>query len=228
MSDLVIQQPDTAEVSTQVVNLEKFLELKITDRDGLLRAKEGLDAVANQKPIIKQLFQDAKQKAKEALDSINTLEDSFLAPLKSIDEYLRGEVRRFLDAQAAAAEALQKRLQAEADKRAQDEAAKQEEDRDPWDAPETIALAPRVIVAPPPKIIGLGLRKTPARAIVKDKKALILAAADGLLAGNDSWLEYLDADLPILSARARQLGKEEFEKRYPGCEFFQGETVARR
>lgn len=220
MTNLVISPPDTEAVSTQVVELRQYLELKVSSVDGLSRAKEGLDAVAAQKPIIVKLFAKAKADARAALDSITELEDSFLNPLDVIDKHLRSQAKSFLDNQKLAVEALQKKIEA---------ARREEEDeRDPWDKrdlsdPQTTpVLVPRVV-----SVKGLSPRKLPARAVIKDKAALIRAAAAGL--ENDaSWLIYLDANETNLSARARQLGKENFEKMYPGCEFTQGSTITRR
>ena len=225
MPDIIFSPPNTEALSTTVVELQSYLQLNVNSLDSLAKAKIGLDAVAAQRPLIVALFRDAKVKAKAALDSITALEDSFLDPLTSIDKHLRSSAKKFLDDQQRAVEALQKKIE---------QARQEEEDElDPWERGTGDSHVQPVLMPRVPSVKGLNPRKLPARGVVKDKAALIRAAAAGL-AGNEknapdaSWLLYLDANETNLSARARQLGKIEFERRYPGCEYTQGSTIARR
>jgi len=215
MTETIIQAPDTTACKLEVVKLESYLQLRISSDADLLKAREGLNAIAHQKTQIEYLFRKPLADAAAALESLRELRNTFTDPLERIDQYVRSEILRHSNELAAAADKVRLELEKKA----------AEEQADPWEV-ERIVPGRATIIPASPKTPGV--RKLPAKAIIKDFKKLVLAAAEAIQSGDDSFLEDLLPNEQNLSNKARMWGAEQFEKKRPGCEFFQGNTVTRR
>jgi hypothetical protein len=182
-------------------------KVHVTDIATRDEASENLRAVKGLMAEVTSVFGPMKQKAAEAHKTIVAAEKKQLEPLLLAEAYLKRELGAYEEVQRQARVDEARRLEAEARKRAEEEALLEAIHLEESGAKEEAAavLAAPIVVAPvirpqePPKAAGVSYR-TLYSAVVTDLGALVKAVAEGKVP-----LAAIQPNMSVLDAQARSL-----------------------
>lgn len=229
--------------------------LQVVDNDSFVKAGLAFQATGHFIDDIETAFKSEKTSAHRAWKGITTLESMFIDPASLVKQNLDRQILAWkdkLDAERIAeeqrlqrqeqarAEAERLRLQQIADADAKEhrqQIAEAQLDLMPWEEaddpiPEPVAVVIPVAEVPEvrlpstvPNVMGLNYRQSPWKARI-DLKALVIAAGKRAEAGDDSFLQYLEAREPLLNSLCSDHG-ESVSMIVPGVTAFRETRLAR-
>ncbi len=254
---VTITTPDVVNLEAQAqLALSPATGFVVIDNDTFIEAGERYNAVVAFINSVTESFKEPKALAYKAHKAVTALEAKFLQPALLAKEHLAfqqldyrrrlealrlAEERRIREEQQRLADIEHAKQQAILDAEVEAQRKRLEEDKLPWEFTEEDEQAVERIVLPEPEVAPIRLpsnvpyvvggpvvRKKPFAGRCLDIKKLIIEAGKRAEAGDDYLIK--SGVLQIDQVKLNDLAREHqglLKDVFPGCEAYQGETLAR-